>query len=46
MKYGLIFRWKKIRSKILIDIGSFFKLDYKTLITIGVQLLNVFMLIH
>ena len=26
---------KKIRSKILIDVGSLFKLDYRTLIVIG-----------
>ena len=35
MKYGLFSGGKKIRSKILIDIGSIFKLDYKKLIIIG-----------
>ena len=32
MKYGLFSGGKKIRSKILIDIGSIFKLNYKSLI--------------
>ena len=44
MKYGLLSGGKKIRSKILLDIGILFTLGYKTLI-IMVQLLNVFMLI-
>ena len=35
MKYGLFPGGKKIRSKILIDIGSLLSIDYKTLITIG-----------
>ncbi len=35
MKYGLFSGGKKIRSKILIDVGFLFKLDYKTLIVIG-----------
>ena len=35
MKYGLFSGGKKIRSKILIDIGSLFKLNYKSLIIIG-----------
>ena len=39
MKYGLFSGGKKIRSKILIDVGSLFKLDYKTLIVIGACLL-------
>ena len=34
MKYGLFSGGKKIRSKILIDVGFLFKLDYKTLIVI------------
>ena len=29
MKYGLFSGGKKIRSKILIDIGSIFKINYK-----------------
>ena len=35
MKYGLFPGGKKIRSKILIDIGTIFKIKYKTLIAIG-----------
>jgi len=35
MKYGLFSGGKKIRSKILIDIGSLFNLNYKSLIIIG-----------
>ena len=35
MQYGLLPGGKKIRSKILIDIGSLFNLNYKTLIKIG-----------
>ncbi len=48
MKYGLFSGGKKIRSKILIDIGSLFKLDYKTLIIIGaaVECIHAYSLIH
>ena len=35
MKYGLFPGGKKIRPKILIDIGSMMSIDYKTLIAIG-----------
>ena len=35
MKYGLFSGGKKIRSKILIDIGSLFKINYRSLIIIG-----------
>ena len=35
MQYGLFSGGKKIRSKILVDIGSIFNLNYKTLIIIG-----------
>ena len=35
MKYSLFPGGKKIRSKILIDIGSLFSINYKTLIVIG-----------
>ena len=38
MKYGLFSGGKKIRSKILIDVGFLFKLDYKTLIVIGADI--------
>ena len=34
MNYGLFPGGKKIRSKILLDMGSLFKIDYKTLIII------------
>ena len=48
MKYGLFSGGKKIRSKILIDIGSLFKLDYRTLIIIGaaVECIHAYSLIH
>ena len=35
MKYGLFPGGKKIRSKILVDIGSLLSIDYRTLISIG-----------
>ena len=48
MKYGLFSGGKKIRSKILLDIGSLFKLNYKWLITIGsaVECIHAYSLIH
>ena len=48
MKYGLFSGGKKIRSKILIDIGSLFNLDYKILIAIGsaVECIHAYSLIH
>jgi len=48
MKYGLFPGGKKIRSKILIDIGSLLTIDYKTLITIGaaVECIHAYSLIH
>jgi farnesyl diphosphate synthase len=48
MNYGLFPGGKKIRSKILIDIGSLFKIDYKTLIIIGaaVECIHAYSLIH
>ena len=48
MKYGLFSGGKKIRSKILIDIGLLFKLDYKSLIMIGsaVECIHAYSLIH
>ena len=48
MRYGLFSGGKKIRSKILIDIGSLFKLDYKSLIIIGcaVECIHAYSLIH
>jgi farnesyl diphosphate synthase len=48
MKYGLFPGGKKIRSKILLDIGAVFKIEYKTLITIGaaVECIHAYSLIH
>jgi farnesyl diphosphate synthase len=48
MKYGLFPGGKKIRSKILLDIGSIFKIEYKTLIAIGaaVECIHAYSLIH
>ena len=48
MKYGLLPGGKKIRSKILIDIGSLLSINYKTLIIIGaaVECIHAYSLIH
>ena len=48
MRYGLFSGGKKIRSKILIDFGSLFELDYRTLIIIGsaVECIHAYSLIH
>ena len=48
MKYGLLPGGKKIRSKILIDVGKIFKINYKTLIHIGaaVECIHAYSLIH
>ena len=48
MKYGLFPGGKKIRSKILLDIGSMFKIEYKTLIVVGaaVECIHAYSLIH
>tara|TARA_Y100000591_G_scaffold315585_1_gene323312 strand:- start:513 stop:1292 length:780 start_codon:yes stop_codon:yes gene_type:complete len=48
MKYGLFPGGKKIRSKILLDIGSLLSIDYKTLIIIGaaVECIHAYSLIH
>ena len=48
MKYGLFSGGKKIRSKILTDIGSLFKIKYKSLIIIGsaVECIHAYSLIH
>ena len=48
MKYGLFSGGKKVRSKILIDAGSIFKIDYKTLIMIGsaIECIHAYSLIH
>ena len=48
MEYGLFPGGKKIRSKILLDIGAIFKIQYKTLISIGaaVECIHAYSLIH
>ena len=48
MNYSLFPGGKKIRSKILIDIGSLLSIDYKTLIIIGasVECIHAYSLIH
>ena len=48
MKYGLFSGGKKVRSKILVDAGSIFKIDYKTLIRIGsaIECIHAYSLIH
>ena len=48
MKYGLFPGGKKIRSKILVDIGSLLSVDYKTLIAIGaaIECIHAYSLIH
>ena len=48
MKYGLFPGGKKIRSKILVDIGSLLSIDYRTLISIGaaVECIHAYSLIH
>ena len=48
MSYGLFPGGKKIRSKILLDIGSLLKVNYKTLIIIGaaVECIHAYSLIH
>ncbi len=48
MNYGLFSGGKKIRSKILVDVGVMFKVNYKTLISIGaaVECIHAYSLIH
>ena len=48
MQYGLFSGGKKIRSKILVDVGSLFKINYKSLIMIGsaVECIHAYSLIH
>ncbi len=48
MKYGLFSRGKKIRSKIIIDVGKIFNIKYQTLIQIGaaVECIHAYSLIH
>ena len=48
MSYGLFSGGKRIRSKILMDMGCLFKINYKTLISIGaaVECIHAYSLIH
>ena len=48
IKYGLLPGGKKIRSKILIDVGQIFNLDYSILIQIGsaIECIHAYSLIH
>ena len=48
MKYGIFPGGKKIRSKILIDIGKMFKINYDILLRIGaaVECIHAYSLIH
>tara|TARA_B100001250_G_scaffold378457_1_gene368309 strand:- start:158 stop:1027 length:870 start_codon:yes stop_codon:yes gene_type:complete len=48
MTYGLLPGGKKIRTKILIDVGKIFTINYKTLIQIGaaVECIHAYSLIH
>ena len=48
MKYGLFPGGKKIRSKILFDIGSLLSIEYKTLIAVGaaIECIHAYSLIH
>jgi len=48
MKYGLFSGGKKIRSKVLLDVGKIFNVNYKTLIAISaaVECIHSYTLIH
>ena len=48
MEYGLFPGGKKIRSKILLDVGNLFKINYKILIAVGaaVECIHAYSLIH
>ena len=48
MKYGLLPGGKKIRSKLLIDVGKIFSVKYRTLIKVGAALecIHAYSLIH
>ena len=48
MTYGLLPGGKKIRSKILVDVGKIFKINYKNLIQISaaVECIHAYSLIH
>jgi len=48
MQYGIFPGGKKIRSKVLVDLGQLFNVNYKTLIKIGaaVECIHAYSLIH
>tara|TARA_B100000700_G_scaffold91531_1_gene103255 strand:- start:962 stop:1831 length:870 start_codon:yes stop_codon:yes gene_type:complete len=48
MKYGLLPGGKKIRSKLIVDVGKIFKIKYQILIKIGaaVECIHAYSLIH
>jgi len=48
MQYGLFSGGKKIRSKILVDVGTMLRINYKSLIIIGaaVECIHSYSLIH
>ena len=48
MKYGLLPGGKKIRSKLIIDVGKIFKINYKSLIYLSaaVECIHAYSLIH
>ena len=48
MKYGLLPGGKKIRSKLIVDVGKIFNLNYKNLIQVGaaVECIHAYSLIH
>jgi farnesyl diphosphate synthase len=48
MQYGIFPGGKKIRSKVLVDLGQLFNINYKTLIGIGaaVECIHAYSLIH
>jgi farnesyl diphosphate synthase len=48
MKYGLLPGGKKIRSKLIVDVGKIFNLNYQNLIRIGaaVECIHAYSLIH
>ena len=48
MKYGLLPGGKKIRSKLIIDVGKIFKINYKNLIYLSaaVECIHAYSLIH
>ena len=48
MKYGLLPGGKKIRTKLIVDVGKIFKIKYKKLIQVGaaVECIHAYSLIH